>query len=61
MIEGKRGLDALARSGKLVEGFWWRTFGVVVVSQVIAAVPTLLIIEPMRGAGRVSRPRGGAR
>lgn len=48
VVEGKRGFDALARSGKLVEGSWWRAFGVVLVAQVIAAVPAILIIEPMR-------------
>ena len=47
VIEDKRGFDALARSGQLVRDNWWRVFGIVVVSQLIAAIPALLIGVPL--------------
>ena len=42
VIDGKRGPGALQRSGELVQGSWWRTFGIVLLSQ----LPAVLIGVP---------------
>jgi len=52
VIEGKRGFDALARSGQLVRDNWWRTFGIVLVTQLIAAIPAILISVPLAAAAK---------
>ena len=49
VIEGARGLEALRSSSDMVRGFWWRTFGLVVVSNLAAALPALLITAPFTG------------
>lgn len=46
VIEGRRGLAALQRSGELVQGLWWRTFGIVVLSWLAAQIPVALIGIP---------------
>jgi hypothetical protein len=46
VVDGARGTAALSRSGDLVEGFWWRTLGIVLLVNVVAAIPGVLIIEP---------------
>ena len=46
MIDGARGADALRSSWRLVEGSWWRSFGVVLLANLAAAVPGLLVIVP---------------
>jgi hypothetical protein len=46
VVEGARGPAALTRSGEVVRGFWWRTFGLVVVANLAAAIPSLLISAP---------------
>jgi hypothetical protein len=46
VIEGARGADALSRSAQLVQGNWWRTFGLVVLANVAVAIPGLLLIAP---------------
>jgi hypothetical protein len=46
VLEGDRGPAALARSSAATQGFWWRTFGLIVLAQVITLVPTLLIGAP---------------
>lgn len=48
VIDGARGMDALRRSWELSRGFWWRTFGVVIVANLIAFVPGLLIVTPLQ-------------
>ena len=50
VIEEKRGFDALARSGQLVRDNWWRAFAIVLVSQLVAAIPAILISVPMEAA-----------
>jgi hypothetical protein len=47
MIDGARGADALKRSWHLVEGAWWRTLGVVLLANLAAALPGLLVIIPL--------------
>ena len=46
VVEGARGPAALTRSGEVVRGFWWRTFGLVIVANLAAAIPSLLITAP---------------
>lgn len=49
VIEGARGLDALRASSDIVSGFWWRTFGLVVMINLAAALPALVITAPFNG------------
>jgi hypothetical protein len=46
VIEGVRGTQALARSGMLVTGFWWRTFGLVLLANVLIAIPAFILLTP---------------
>jgi hypothetical protein len=46
VIGGTRGRAALARSSALVDGFWWRTFGLVVLANVAIAIPGFLLLTP---------------
>jgi hypothetical protein len=46
VIEGARGPGALSRSGQIVEGFWWRTFGLVLLANIAVAIPGFLILAP---------------
>jgi len=46
VIDGARGPVALVRSGQVVQGFWWRTFGLVVLVNLAVAVPGLVLSAP---------------
>jgi len=46
VLEGSRGPRALATSGQVVDGFWWRAAGVVLLANLAATVPSLVLIEP---------------
>ena len=46
MLEGARGPAALTRSFEAVQGFWWRTFGLVILVNLAAVLPGLLITAP---------------
>jgi hypothetical protein len=46
VIEGARGPAALSRSSQIVQGSWWRTFGLVVVANVAVVIPGLLLLIP---------------
>jgi hypothetical protein len=46
VIEGARGTGALSRSFRLVQGRWWRTFGLVALANISIAIPGLLLIVP---------------
>jgi hypothetical protein len=46
VIEGVRGPRALSRSGLLVTGFWWRTFGLVVLANIAIAIPGFVLLTP---------------
>ena len=46
VIEGVRGTQALSRSGLLVTGSWWRTFGLVVLANIAIALLGLLLLAP---------------
>jgi hypothetical protein len=41
-----RGTAALADSYRAVEGFWWRTFALVVLAQIAVAIPALALAAP---------------
>jgi hypothetical protein len=43
LVEGLRGRKALGRSFGLVKGRWWRTFGVLVVGFILAAIVSLVV------------------
>lgn len=46
VLEGARGPDALARSSAATQGFWWRTFGLVVLAQLATLIPTFILGAP---------------
>ena len=46
VIEGARGPGALTRSSQIVQGSWWRTFGLVVLANVAVAIPGFLLLAP---------------
>ena len=46
VIDGARGPAALSRSTQLVEGFWWRTLGLVVLANVAIAIPGFILLAP---------------
>jgi hypothetical protein len=46
VIEGARGPEALRRSSAVVQGFWWRTLGLVVVVNLAAILPALVFTAP---------------
>jgi hypothetical protein len=46
VIEGARGPAALSRSTQVVEGFWWRTFGLVLLANLAVAIPGFLLLAP---------------
>ena len=47
VIEGARGPQALSRSATLVTGFWWRTFGMVLLAEVAIAIPSIVLAMPL--------------
>jgi hypothetical protein len=46
VMEGARGPAALSRSSQLVQGFWWRTFGLVLLANIAIAIPGLILLTP---------------
>jgi len=46
VIESARGAGALARSGQIVQGTWWRTFGLVVLANIAIVIPGLILVLP---------------
>jgi hypothetical protein len=46
VIDGARGPAALTRSSELVQGFWWRTFGLVLLANLAIAIPGFLLLTP---------------
>lgn len=46
VLEKARGAGALAASGDVVRGFWWHTFGIVILANLAATLPGLLLIGP---------------
>ncbi len=52
VLENARGPEALSASGRVVDGFWWRVFGIVILANLAATVPNLLLIEPFGAIAR---------
>ena len=46
VVDGHRGRRALARSGDLVRGRWWWVFGVLIVTNLVAALLSLIVAIP---------------
>jgi hypothetical protein len=46
VVDRRRGRAALSRSGELVKGFWWRAFGIVLMANLAAALPGLILTAP---------------
>ena len=46
VVEGVRGPAALSRSTQIVQSFWWRTFGLVVLANIAVAIPGFLLLAP---------------
>jgi hypothetical protein len=46
VVDGRRSVEALSRSGELVRGYWWRTLGIVLLANVAAIVPASLVQLP---------------
>jgi hypothetical protein len=47
VIQGGRGPGALSRSWDLTAGFWWRTFGILVVGNLISLLPAVVLSAPL--------------
>ena len=50
VLEGGHGTSALRASGRLVEGAWWRTFGLIVLVNVVVLVIVAVLITPFNAA-----------
>ena len=48
VIDGARGGEALRGSWRTTGGYWWRTFAVVVLANVIAFLPATLLVLPLQ-------------
>jgi hypothetical protein len=46
VIEGARGAGALSRSWQIVQGYWWRTFGLVLLANIAVVIPGLIVVLP---------------
>jgi hypothetical protein len=46
VLDAARGPAALARSSEVVQGFWWRTFGLVILANLAVALPGLILTAP---------------
>ena len=47
VIDGQRAGEALRASWALSRGFWWRTFGVIVLANIVAFIPASLLVIPL--------------
>ncbi|MBA3261253.1 MAG: glycerophosphoryl diester phosphodiesterase membrane domain-containing protein [Thermoleophilaceae bacterium] len=50
VLEGAHGADALRASGRLVEGSWWRTLGLIVLVNVAALLVAVVLGAPFTAA-----------
>jgi uncharacterized membrane protein len=46
VVEGRRGTQAMGRSGELVGGHWWHAFGALVVAGLLTGVVNAIITTP---------------
>jgi hypothetical protein len=54
VVADARGPGALRHSWDLTAGFWWRTFGILVVGNLIALLPALLLSAPLAAVAESS-------
>lgn len=47
VVDGRRGAEALRRSGELVSGAWWRVLGIAIVVNLIVVLPAALVGLPL--------------
>jgi len=50
VLEDARGTDSLRASGRIIEGSWWRTFGLIVLVNAVALLAALVIGAPFTAA-----------
>lgn len=50
VLEGVRGVAALRASGRLVEGAWWRTFGLIVLVNLVTLLISVVLGAPFTAA-----------
>jgi hypothetical protein len=50
VLEGAQGAGALRASGRLVEGSWWRTLGLIVLVNVLAVLAAIVLGAPFTAA-----------
>ena len=50
VLEGAQGASALRASGRLVEGSWWRTLGLIVLVNVVALLAAVVLGAPFTAA-----------
>jgi hypothetical protein len=58
VIDGARGLAAVARSAQLVRGRWWRVLGVVLVIHVVVGLPENLLGLGVAGIAKSANSQG---
>jgi len=46
VLENAHGPAALSASGRVVEGLWWRTFGIVALTSLAGTLPSFVLITP---------------
>jgi hypothetical protein len=46
VLEEASGPAALSASGRVVEGFWWRAFGVLILANLAATLPNIILVTP---------------
>jgi hypothetical protein len=52
VVDKKRGVDALRRSSELVQGSWWRVFGVTLAANFLVGGMSALVGIPFLAAAR---------
>ncbi len=58
VVDGRRGVGALARSGELVKGNWWRALAAGLLFNIIVAVPSQLLNVAFDAAARAADAEG---
>jgi hypothetical protein len=48
VIDGARNAEALRGSWRMTSGFWWRTFAVVILANLVAFIPASLVVLPLQ-------------
>jgi Membrane domain of glycerophosphoryl diester phosphodiesterase len=51
VVDGRRNTDAIARSGELVTGSWWRVFGIIICTLLVVFLPGAIVQLPFDAWG----------